>query len=988
MAQRIRKDQFDLTAAERQAFTDAVWELKNTITYNGINPLRPRNIYDEFTEVHREAVAAAHRVPEFLPWHRKFMWDFETELLAAHERIQSCTANTPQPECTPSATFLTGIPYWDWTVDQGESQAPWTNDFMGGDGRENDFVVDTGPFGEASGWAVWDPTGVNGGPEIRRAFGSRMNGNGMFPNLPTAANVANALTISSYDVAPFNQTSAGASSFRNTLEGWAPTPSLHNLTHVWVDGTMFEGAISPSDPVFYLHHAYVDKVYSEWQEVYGTGPEAYAPASEVNDPLFQFPETTVADVLDISGPDLGYLYQARGEVVHIPRDLVVAVDVSDSMYGVAGFDGKTKLDAAVDAVNLLMTLLDPNAGHRVGLIEFRDESHVVHPLGETFQPFSLWTPDTTFDDLIRSRPTSLVEGLQGAQAMYPPKTPETNAPVMLVMSDGKHTAIPPYAPVALGDTTVHVVGYGVNANDALLSTLATDSGGTYYHADDALGTQKALAASFGELFKSGVSIDPFYSFAPGSGSTESLSFGITDERELTVVVGWESTGAIADIELVGPNGQVYLLSETEQFPEGTRATLSEVFAVLQVPLQALPDAGQGGWSVRAVRSEIDGQYPDHEEPYFVTTIVDGGALLRLDMPSVLYTGDSIVSVASLLDETMQPVDASLQVEMRRAGDPAHLVTQILADDGESQDGAAGDGLYAALTEEVATVPGIYSFLARAEYGNPTAPSVRERIWSANVEVGIDPAMTDLQVVHHPAEGDGSARQITVVITPQDRFGNLLGPGRADAFLLDIADNRAVDAMFSAVRDRLDGTYSFDVTWNAASGIPDFLLLQPGREGQRFFLPGSLRGAAGDQFVDLIVDSQTGELALNVDRAQVTEIAITAAEAIFDSDVIEALQLDGINLEVSPSHIVLRSNQPMEGTIHLGAGLLRGLNDFDFLADVSVEVYRLSQINKMSIIPEGRVSGDIVVVPEPDASLIALLLFGSGWCAIGRRDKRR
>jgi tyrosinase len=63
--------------------------------------------------------------------------------------------------------------------------------------------------------------------------------------------------------------------FRNRLEGWITRSAdyrvrkegvqLHNRVHVWVGGTMAR-PISPADPVFFLHHCFVDKLWVEWQQ--------------------------------------------------------------------------------------------------------------------------------------------------------------------------------------------------------------------------------------------------------------------------------------------------------------------------------------------------------------------------------------------------------------------------------------------------------------------------------------------------------------------------------------------------------------------------------------------------------------------------------------------------------------------------------------------------------------------------------------------------
>jgi tyrosinase len=74
-----------------------------------------------------------------------------------------------------------------------------------------------------------------------------------------------ALQITPYDEPPWDVTSVG---FRNRLEGWSsegtpPAPWLHNRVHVWVGGDMISST-SPNDPVFYLHHCNVDRLWEAW----------------------------------------------------------------------------------------------------------------------------------------------------------------------------------------------------------------------------------------------------------------------------------------------------------------------------------------------------------------------------------------------------------------------------------------------------------------------------------------------------------------------------------------------------------------------------------------------------------------------------------------------------------------------------------------------------------------------------------------------------
>ncbi|MFD0007887.1 tyrosinase family protein [Streptomyces sp. NPDC127178] len=245
----VRKNQSVLSSAEKRDFLEAVLELKN----NGQ--------YDDFVRTHNEFIMSdtdqgervGHRSPSFLPWHRRFLLAFEREL----------------QQVNPDVT----LPYWDWSTDSTPESSLWASDFMGGGGRSRDGQVMSGPFAHISGrWSI--DAQIDTRPFLRRALG----GGGR--SLPTRADIESVLEVDTYDAPPWNSTSRG---FRNFLEGWRGV-NLHNRVHVWVGGHMATGA-SPNDPVFWLHHAFIDKLWADWQARHPSSP--------------YLPDTQTEDVIDV-----------------------------------------------------------------------------------------------------------------------------------------------------------------------------------------------------------------------------------------------------------------------------------------------------------------------------------------------------------------------------------------------------------------------------------------------------------------------------------------------------------------------------------------------------------------------------------------------------------------------------------------------------------------------------------------------------------------
>src|SRR5207244_8193847 len=112
--------------------------------------------------------------------------------------------------------------------------------------------------------------------------------------LPRRSQVKAALDRRRYDRPPWDSTSAG---FRDRVEGWVPAasaPHLHNRVHVWVGGDMLLSS-SPNDPVFYLNHCNVDRIWAAWQkqhpsELYRTAPSAPQTLlrKRIDDTMFTF----------------------------------------------------------------------------------------------------------------------------------------------------------------------------------------------------------------------------------------------------------------------------------------------------------------------------------------------------------------------------------------------------------------------------------------------------------------------------------------------------------------------------------------------------------------------------------------------------------------------------------------------------------------------------------------------------------------------------
>ena len=332
----VRPNASTLSAEQKSAYVNAVLALKAKPS-----PWIPTtSTYDTFVLWHRDAfgcgLTAAHMGPAFFPWHRQFLLLFEQQLQSVDPTVS--------------------LPYWDWTVDNTVDSYIWQDDFMGGDGSDDDGeAVITGPFQKGK----WEITIFDYNDEVQFPWIVRDLGmGGLAPDLPTADQVEQALAIETYDAAPWSAGSPIAQSFRNTMEGWRDcvedmcdpvagmgpvctgSHDLHNRVHLWVSGefafahellahdmdgseatpvdeTMVMGTMaansSPNDPVFFQHHANLDRLWSIWMQRHGQQylPESDGPVGHnIDDRMWPYHqigmEITPRMMLDSAA--LGYVY--------------------------------------------------------------------------------------------------------------------------------------------------------------------------------------------------------------------------------------------------------------------------------------------------------------------------------------------------------------------------------------------------------------------------------------------------------------------------------------------------------------------------------------------------------------------------------------------------------------------------------------------------------------------------------------------------------
>ncbi len=243
-----RVDQAALGAADRQRFVNALDAL-NLRDQTGISA------YGRLVAIHADMIA--HRMhsmggdpatdpgqQRFLPWHRVYLHQFELLLQSVH------------PDLT--------VPYWDWTNPAEQAVPGWL--------------------------ATVRPTVNIPRPGPGRVTVTRFPGTRGFTLAAAIDGTANPAVAALADV----ENAGNFTAFASGLE------SIHDLVHVWVGGrrgTMSFLDRAPADPLFWMHHANIDRLWWRWHtnpQNRGQTPNLQG-ADSIMDP-WAFTETATRDI--------------------------------------------------------------------------------------------------------------------------------------------------------------------------------------------------------------------------------------------------------------------------------------------------------------------------------------------------------------------------------------------------------------------------------------------------------------------------------------------------------------------------------------------------------------------------------------------------------------------------------------------------------------------------------------------------------------------
>ncbi|HEX8548358.1 MAG TPA: tyrosinase family protein [Cytophagaceae bacterium] len=229
---------------------------------SALDALKANGTIDALASLHQSSPTTAqiHQRNMFLPWHRWFIAEFERSLKGTS---------------VVGASKIT-LPYWDWTSEffPGTTTAP----------------------GDNSRYApLWDPTFLG---KYDSQWGLQRRSDNSTLSFGTTISAVEGNT--NFD------------NFRYALEN-----NLHGSPHIWVGGLMGGGS-SPADPVFYLHHNMVDKIWQNWLDLGGgrvSGPFYKYETTKVADSMPTYPQINPYNIVDSRSPLLKVWFAENGTVL-------------------------------------------------------------------------------------------------------------------------------------------------------------------------------------------------------------------------------------------------------------------------------------------------------------------------------------------------------------------------------------------------------------------------------------------------------------------------------------------------------------------------------------------------------------------------------------------------------------------------------------------------------------------------------------------------
>ena len=227
---------------ERRSLQGLAWNDPIVATYReGVELLKQKAASDKsgwagLAGIHGTNPGAYHFCPHgnwyFLPWHRAYILTYERFIR----------------ELTKNQDFA--LPYWDWTSNPDMPEVFLTPTTP--DGKKNPLFVNDQDFGQS-----WKRTWPDGDPMPPRFVGPSV-----------LQDILHSVDYEEFGTSrPRNQNNLDPSWVLNRSGDQGTLERLpHNMVHNNIGGWM-PSALSPRDPIFFMHHCNIDRLWALWNSL-------------------------------------------------------------------------------------------------------------------------------------------------------------------------------------------------------------------------------------------------------------------------------------------------------------------------------------------------------------------------------------------------------------------------------------------------------------------------------------------------------------------------------------------------------------------------------------------------------------------------------------------------------------------------------------------------------------------------------------------------
>jgi len=526
-------------------------------------------------------------------------------------------------------------------------------------------------------------------------------------------------------------------------------------------------------------------------------------------------------------------------------EVVQVLDNSGSMSGSAtslpGSD--SKIEALRDAANLVVDIMNADAGHKLGLVKFSTNATTIMDL-QSFTTDARDTAHSRINALTATYATSIGDGLKNALTEFNTSGDVDNRQVIILMTDGKGNRALGVSDLWLdpawanSQAIIYTLGLGHDGGicSDTLAWLADSTDGDYRQTTDPMELTKFFIEALASAVGWGPATDPTEELAPGG--KKSFPVVVTEyDRSVTFTVYWSQIDNAIDLTIYNPNNDVISPSSSGvYYADGNR------YIIYNVERNGSNWIGEWNMEVESKANQT--------VTYSTTSLVESSLKLETGFDKLYYkTGDRVRTWARVASPTLplpppkpeitaycnrplegvgnvlhsfqydpnklrsdaadyDPISHKLEILRKQTGKeilPRGTNTLVLYDDGAHEDGAAGDGLYANTFTDT-KVQGSYTF--RFVASNITSGSgvqtTREWTKSFYNEVNIDPDHSNIDVGLLKKTADGHLYKVT--IASKDKFGNYIGAGHPVAVTITYqGGSRRVQ-----LNDNIDGTYTKEI----------------------------------------------------------------------------------------------------------------------------------------------------------------------------------